>query len=543
VLIDMVLDSLHPSSGATESSKTSSTETSDAFSAPQPLAENIDSMENDAPPDFAIGESEESPSILSTPIRSSVRTRVSDARKTLDQETEVALLNNRVQTLEAQIAQLSAMFSRNLISVSPNPVHSDDDEVSQNNSVVEVIPLKGSEEEVGGSSSLIEPTWWPGILFPHSSRDNMATTSGLSPIPPFAESSHSPHVYFPSASIPPLESPMPSMRGKKYYFESSSTGSPALKAFPPAVARPDAVESGLSPAFTPGPLYSPKSESRRSLLAQESVHLLPPEEPQITHGHRRNLSFKLLYENDEPMIDPLLLGADTRPVLTSLNQADGARWLEPLAGQWSQHVAMMRHQEASNSEGEAAMTVQALFQPHDPLVDANQVAEKSRKSFCTEAKTVGADTSAITTGSVIDGEVQGNNTNGVNTPPAPPRDVMSLRDSRNRGGPRILDDSIPIGSQSSTAKLGMSGVKDSERANDDDNNNPTARPSNDDVKHKWLNHLNNFQESSPDVDVQMEQFIRVPMAVEGVFSFGILICVDCCKSLARFEGPICVCSH
>jgi hypothetical protein len=533
----MVLDSLHPSSGATEASKTSSTETSDAFSAPQPLAENMDLMENDAPPDFAIGESEESPSILSTPIRSSVPTRVSEARKTLDQETEVALLNDRVQTLEAQISQLSAMFSRNLISVSPNPVHSDDDEVSQNNSVVEVIPLKGSEEEVGGSSSLIEPTWWPGILFPHSSRDNMATTSGLSPIPPFAESSHSPHVYFPSASIPPLESPMPSMRGKKYYFESSSTGSPALKAFPPAMARPDAVESGLSPAFTPGPLYSPESESRRSLLAQESIHLLPPDEPQITHGHRRNLSFKLLYENDEAMIDPLLLGADTRPVLTSLNQADGARWLEPLTGQWSQHVAMMRHPEASNSEGEATTTVQALFQPHDPLIDANQISGKSRKSFCTEAKAVGADTSAVTTGSVMDSVVQGK-MDSINTPPAPPRDVASLRDSR--GGPRILDDSIPIGSQSSIAKLGVSGVKDSERASDDDIN-PTARPSNDDVKHKWLNHLNNFQESSPDVDVQMEQFIRVPMAVEGVFSFGILICVDCCKSSARFEGHIYPC--
>lgn len=48
----------------------------------------------------------------------------------------------------------------------------------------------------------------------------------------------------------------------------------------------------------------------------------------------------------------------------------------------------------------------------------------------------------------------------------------------------------------------------------------------DNVRHKWLNYLNSFQESTPDVDVQMEEFIKVPGQVEGIMSFGFYICVD-----------------
>uniref|UniRef100_A0A7S3P4P9 Uncharacterized protein n=1 Tax=Amphora coffeiformis TaxID=265554 RepID=A0A7S3P4P9_9STRA len=48
----------------------------------------------------------------------------------------------------------------------------------------------------------------------------------------------------------------------------------------------------------------------------------------------------------------------------------------------------------------------------------------------------------------------------------------------------------------------------------------------DNVRHKWLNYLNSFQESTPDVDVQMEEFIKVPGQVESIMSFGFYICVD-----------------
>jgi hypothetical protein len=47
-----------------------------------------------------------------------------------------------------------------------------------------------------------------------------------------------------------------------------------------------------------------------------------------------------------------------------------------------------------------------------------------------------------------------------------------------------------------------------------------------DVKSKWLDYLNSFQESNYDTDKQMEEFVKVPSAVEALLSFGFWICVD-----------------
>ncbi|EEC50312.1 predicted protein [Phaeodactylum tricornutum CCAP 1055/1] len=48
----------------------------------------------------------------------------------------------------------------------------------------------------------------------------------------------------------------------------------------------------------------------------------------------------------------------------------------------------------------------------------------------------------------------------------------------------------------------------------------------DSVRNKWLNYLNSFQESTPDVDVQMEEFIKVPTQMEAIMGFGFFICMD-----------------
>lgn len=46
------------------------------------------------------------------------------------------------------------------------------------------------------------------------------------------------------------------------------------------------------------------------------------------------------------------------------------------------------------------------------------------------------------------------------------------------------------------------------------------------IKSKWLDYLNSFQESTPDVDTQMQEFIKVPVVLEGLMSFGFLITTD-----------------
>lgn len=47
-----------------------------------------------------------------------------------------------------------------------------------------------------------------------------------------------------------------------------------------------------------------------------------------------------------------------------------------------------------------------------------------------------------------------------------------------------------------------------------------------DIKNKWLTYLNSFQESNYDVDLQMEEFVKIPGAVEALLGFGFWICVD-----------------
>jgi hypothetical protein len=46
------------------------------------------------------------------------------------------------------------------------------------------------------------------------------------------------------------------------------------------------------------------------------------------------------------------------------------------------------------------------------------------------------------------------------------------------------------------------------------------------LKGKWFDYLNSFQESNYDTDKQMEEFVKVPSAVEGLLNFGFWICVD-----------------
>lgn len=55
---------------------------------------------------------------------------------------------------------------------------------------------------------------------------------------------------------------------------------------------------------------------------------------------------------------------------------------------------------------------------------------------------------------------------------------------------------------------------------------PPSMEKADHVKSKWLDYLNSFQESHYDTDKQMEEFVKIPSAVEALLSFGFWICVD-----------------
>ena len=56
---------------------------------------------------------------------------------------------------------------------------------------------------------------------------------------------------------------------------------------------------------------------------------------------------------------------------------------------------------------------------------------------------------------------------------------------------------------------------------------PPPLPETKSVQQKWMDYLNTFQETHHDVDVQMQEFIRVPAQLEVFLGFGWLVCVDC----------------
>jgi len=59
-----------------------------------------------------------------------------------------------------------------------------------------------------------------------------------------------------------------------------------------------------------------------------------------------------------------------------------------------------------------------------------------------------------------------------------------------------------------------------------DNINPKHTKKKSNIKSKWLDYLDSVQGTSYDTDKQMEEFVKVPGAVESLLSFGFWICVD-----------------
>jgi hypothetical protein len=77
-------------------------------------------------------------------------------------------------------------------------------------------------------------------------------------------------------------------------------------------------------------------------------------------------------------------------------------------------------------------------------------------------------------------------------------------------------------STSTTSVEGSASINN----NNSNNNTKNAASTKSNLRLKWLDYLNSFQETSYDVDLQMEEFVKVPSAVEKLLSFGFWICVD-----------------
>jgi Eukaryotic membrane protein family len=185
--------------------------------------------------------------------------------------------------------------------------------------------------------------------------------------------------------------------------------------------------------------------------------------PKKTNRHKtRNLSLLLLFEGDQEEYDKEC--HSIAPQLSSMTPAE-RQWLRPQIQQYLQH--QQEHQRELDSAAQNDLSV------------VDQVDE--------EAKVL--------------------SNHDLTTP-------RTNHQSSQRGDRR--DDS----SSCSQDERNIASRSRSQSITDDVN---LLRKK---VRTKWLEYLNSVQESAPDVDVQMEEFIKVPAAVETIMSFGFFICVD-----------------
>jgi hypothetical protein len=102
--------------------------------------------------------------------------------------------------------------------------------------------------------------------------------------------------------------------------------------------------------------------------------------------------------------------------------------------------------------------------------------------------------------------------------------VLSPAPSRSNFLPQSLLESQPSSpSHQMFAKI-TEAISPINTSKEEENEEPPKKDK--DVKGKWLDYLNSFQESNYDTDKQMEEFVKVPSAVEALLSFGFWICVD-----------------
>lgn len=96
--------------------------------------------------------------------------------------------------------------------------------------------------------------------------------------------------------------------------------------------------------------------------------------------------------------------------------------------------------------------------------------------------------------------------------PNPTSSNSNINDRRTSFGKDVSSTSIPDISVANSAISDTSAIKRQKKASS--------------IKSKWLDYLNSVQDSNYDTDKQMEEFIKVPSAVEALLSFGFWISVD-----------------
>ncbi|KAL3907392.1 MAG: hypothetical protein SGILL_008896, partial [Bacillariaceae sp.] len=260
----------------------------------------------------------------------------------------------------------------------------------------------------------------------------------------------------------------------------------------------------------------------------------PPQRPSLKK-HVRNLSYRVLHTEDfaskTPDRSPLPACSDDEAGLTphSVGMTISEELL-PTAENSSiflpETLPRASH-ETSNQDITTAVPTLSLTQttksvpdlPHDKIENANDNNPPTDDIDMQQATDLNSRTSPMSALNCSNPSQESMSSTKKETPPIrKSSSLTSTGSSREKSTKRPLP-KRSNSSMSATAAFTSNGSKffSSPSPSNNSNNN---------TKSKWLDYLNSVQESHYDTDKQMEEFVKVPNAVEGLLAFGFWMCVD-----------------
>ncbi|KAG7352070.1 Eukaryotic membrane protein family-domain containing protein [Nitzschia inconspicua] len=239
----------------------------------------------------------------------------------------------------------------------------------------------------------------------------------------------------------------------------------------------------------------------------------PPQRPLSKGNHVRNLSFRVLHS--EEFAHRTKRTPDQSPMLPSSDDEGGDGGLTPdTTGGLSEELPTPTNSNlflpdalpGLSTEGSKILDAPKLTLPKSRSKtsvhpDHEDLSEKNAATPQSVCESTNGNTNVSNQDTLMTAKASRASTTSVGTGPETSKRASTYTNKRSS---RIISATSPFNPH-----------------------NGLLSPSNSSsIKLKWLDYLNSVQESNYDTDKQMEEFVKVPSAVEALLSFGFWICVD-----------------
>jgi len=247
----------------------------------------------------------------------------------------------------------------------------------------------------------------------------------------------------------------------------------------------------------------PPNDGSSSTPASSSLESSP------VQPHKRNLSFRLLFDGDEDAYQENnqhdTMYSASVPPSSSLTPAE-RQWLQPKALQY-------------------CLDVEAQKKKHEHRQERQQQAEdETAAASPSNADDVSATMTVATPSSILTGA--DGSSSAEQQQQERRRRKSSSASTATEAASNLRDGNSHNNAPSNSAGAAVIAVASPDRNDEKKKIKDEEDDDEDAIRNYWLSYLNSFQESTPDVDQRMQEFIQVPGAVERLLGFGLLICLD-----------------